>query len=144
MSMAINFGRAGKCNKDFSFIKSPDPLNHMVLQGHLKYFSCCITTAATRPMTTKLGKVVTYYKKHQSIKSHNPLNTRSRGVFVSTTTIPMATKPSRVATYNAKLHSVRSHDPLITWYIDFDFSYKICRFKMQMLKSLPTSCCVCL
>ena len=26
MSMAINFGRAGKCNKDFSFIKSLDPL----------------------------------------------------------------------------------------------------------------------
>ena len=26
MSMAINFGRVGMCNKEFPSIKSPDPL----------------------------------------------------------------------------------------------------------------------
>ena len=48
--------------------------HHVVLQGHVKHFSCCITTT-TRPMATKLGKVVTCYKKLQSIKLHKPLNT---------------------------------------------------------------------
>ena len=45
----------------------------VVLQIHVKYFSCCITTTA-RPMAIKLDKVVTYYKKLQPITSHNPLN----------------------------------------------------------------------
>ena len=43
-----------------------------ILQGHIKYFSYCISTS-TRAMALKLGKVVTYYKKVQFIKSHNPL-----------------------------------------------------------------------
>ena len=42
-----------------------------MLQGHVRYFSGCITTT-TRPTATKLDKVVTYYKKPQPIKSHNP------------------------------------------------------------------------
>ena len=43
-------------------IKSPNPLIPIqFLQCQVKYFSCC-TTTATRPMATKLGKVVTYYK----------------------------------------------------------------------------------
>ena len=73
--MAISFGNVGIYNEEFSSIKSPDPL-----QGHIKYFGCCITTT-TRPMATKLGKVVTYYKKLQPIKSDNPLNTWSRKYF---------------------------------------------------------------
>ena len=57
-----------------SFHKNARSFNHVVLQGHVNYFSCCITTT-TRPMATKLGKVVTYYKKLNPIKSHSPLNT---------------------------------------------------------------------
>ena len=52
---------------------------HMVLQGDIKYFSCCITIT-TMPMATKFGKVVTYYKKIEPIKSYNPLNMWSREV----------------------------------------------------------------
>ena len=77
MSVAINCGRLGINNEEFPSIKSPEPLilwSHMVLQDHVNYFSCCITTT-TRP--TKIGKVVTYYEKLQPIKSHNPLNTWS-------------------------------------------------------------------
>ena len=58
-------------NEEFPTIKTPE-----VMQGHVNYFSCCITTT-TRPMATKLGKVVTYYKKLDPIKSHSPLNTWS-------------------------------------------------------------------
>ena len=39
----------------------------------------------------------------------------------------MATKPGTVVTYNEELPSKNSHDPLITWFSDFDFSYKICK-----------------
>ena len=60
-----------------SFYKVTRSSDHVVLQGHVNYFSCCITNT-TRPMATKLGKVVTYYKTLQLIKSHNPLNTWSR------------------------------------------------------------------
>ena len=55
------------------FYKVTRSFDHMVLEGHIKYFRCCIVTT-TRPMATKCGKVVTYYKKLQPIKSHNPLN----------------------------------------------------------------------
>ena len=48
-------------------------------QAIVNYFSCCITTT-TRPMATKRGKVVTYYKKLQPVKSHNLLNTWSHEV----------------------------------------------------------------
>ena len=32
--------------------------DHMIFQGNVKYFSCCITIT-TRPKATKLGTVVT-------------------------------------------------------------------------------------
>ena len=48
MSMTINLSI---CNKEFSSVKSPDPL---VLQCHVNYFSCFITTT-TKPMVTKPG-----------------------------------------------------------------------------------------
>ena len=65
----------------------------MDLQGHANYFSCCVTTT-TKPMATRHGKVVTYYKKLQPIKLHT-LSTRGY---------------------------VRSCDfTFITWSSDFDF-----------------------
>ena len=71
MSMDIKVGiYKGK----FSSIKSPDPFIALVLQVHVKYFSCFITNA-TWHMATKLGKVVTHYKKRQSITSQNSLMT---------------------------------------------------------------------
>ena len=78
MSMAINLGRVRIYNEEFLSIKSQS-FDHVVLQGHVNYFSCCITTI-TRTMGTKLGKVVTYCKKLQPVKSHNSLNTWSREV----------------------------------------------------------------
>ena len=54
----------------------------------------------------------------------------------------MATKPDRVVIYNEELSSIKSHDSLIMWSSDFDFSYPICRFRMQIPNSSPTSCCV--
>ena len=59
--------------------KSTRSFDHVALQGHVNYFSCCITTT-TRPMDTEFVKVVTYYKKIQPIKSRNPLNTWSHVV----------------------------------------------------------------
>ena len=76
MSVAIKLGRVGIYNDEFPSITSPGFLIMWFLQGHVICFSCCIT-ATTRRMATKLGKVVTYNKKLQLIKSHNPLNTWS-------------------------------------------------------------------
>ena len=66
MSMAITFGKVGIYNEEFPFITSPDPLISGAskvfmksLQGHVKYFRCCITTT-TRSLATKL----TYNPKH--------------------------------------------------------------------------------
>ena len=66
--MLINFFRVGKYIEEFTFIRSFD---HVVFQGHVNCFSYLITPT-TRPMDTKLGKMVTNYKKIQPIKSHNP------------------------------------------------------------------------
>ena len=52
---------------EVTFDKVTGYFDHVVLQGQVKYFSCCITTTK-RPMAIKLGKVVTYDKKLQSIK----------------------------------------------------------------------------
>ena len=60
-------------NEEFFSTKSPDPL---ITQGHVNYFSCYVITTA-RPVATKFGKFVTYYKKTQPVKSHNLLNTWS-------------------------------------------------------------------
>ena len=58
MSMTIIFVRVGTYNVKFPSIF----FDQVVFQGHVKHISCCITTT-TRPMATKLGKLVTYYKK---------------------------------------------------------------------------------
>ena len=60
-----------------AFHKVTRSFDHLVLQGHVNYFSWCITTT-TRPMVTKLAKEVIYYATLQLIKSHNPLNTWPR------------------------------------------------------------------
>ena len=75
MSMVINFGRVGICNEEFT------SFDHVVLQSHIKYFSCCITTT-TRPIATKLDIVVTYYKKlqHGHVRSRDKLK-----IFLSVT-----------------------------------------------------------
>ena len=57
MSITINFVRVGTYNDKFPSIL----FDQVVLQGHVKHISCCITTT-TRPMATKLGKLLTYYK----------------------------------------------------------------------------------
>ena len=77
LSMAINFGRMEIYIEEFPFLKVTISFDCMVLQCHVNYFSCCITTT-TRPITTKLGRMLTYYKKLQSIKSHSLLKTWSR------------------------------------------------------------------
>ena len=59
MSMAINFGRVGIYNEEFPSTKSSEPL--------ITWFCFIITTI--RRTVSKLGKVVTYYKKIQPIKS---------------------------------------------------------------------------
>ena len=76
MCMAISFAGVDTYNDESPSVKSPDPL---VTRSNVNYFSSCITTA-TRTMTTKLGKVVAYYKKLQSIKSHTPLSPCSHEV----------------------------------------------------------------
>ena len=50
-----------------SFHKVTGSFDQVVLQGHVNYFSYCITTS-TRPVFTKLSKVVT------SIRNFNPLS----------------------------------------------------------------------
>ena len=73
--MATNFCRVRIYNEEESPPhKAIRSFNHVVLKGHVNYFSCWITTT-TRPIATKLGKVVIYNKKLQPVKSHNPLNT---------------------------------------------------------------------
>ena len=61
------------------FNKITRSFDHVVLQGHVNYLSC-YATATIRHMATKRAKVVTYYKKTQSIKSNHPLNTWSYGL----------------------------------------------------------------
>ena len=47
----------------------------------------------------------------------------------------MTAKPGR----NEELPTIKPHDPLITCSSNFDFSYIICRFRMQSPKLLPVS-----
>ena len=73
--MATNFGRVRIYNEEeFPPHKAIRSFNHVVLKGHVNYFSCWITTT-TRPIATKFGRVVIYNKTLQPVKSHNPLNT---------------------------------------------------------------------
>ena len=48
----------------------------MILQGHVKYQICYISTT-TLPMATKGGEVVTNYEKISLTKLHNLLNMQS-------------------------------------------------------------------
>ena len=137
MSMAINFGRVWIYNKEFLSTKLPD---------HLITWSCKVTwnilvctTAMTRPMTNKLGKVVTCYTKLQPI-SHTTLWIRghlghviNQKHFISTTRIPMATKPGRVITYYEELPSIKPNEPLIMCSSDFDFSLQLVGLECQCL-----------
>ena len=73
MSIAINFGRVGIYNEEFPSIK---------LRGLARWRKLfwLLHHHCDKAIATKLGEVVTYYKKLQPIKSHNPLNTCSREV----------------------------------------------------------------
>ena len=71
------FWQAGNIQWGIPFHKVTRSLNLVILQGHIKYFSCCIT-ATTRPIATKLGKVVIYCNKlHKVLNtwSHDTLKT---------------------------------------------------------------------
>ena len=57
MSMAINW-QHGDIQWGVSFHKVTRSFDGVVLQGYMNYFTCCVTTT-TRPMATKLGKLVT-------------------------------------------------------------------------------------
>lgn len=71
-------------SEEFFSIKSG---GNVVLQGHINFFSYCITTT-TRPMATKLDKVVTSYEIIQPIKSNNLLNTWSHEVILHAMSFP--------------------------------------------------------
>ena len=86
------------------YIQQVASFDHVVLQGQVNYFSSSFTTTK-RPMTPKLGKMVAYYKKLQSIKSHNPLNTWSREV----TWLPnLAGWLDWMLDYNQEISSIKS------------------------------------
>ena len=84
----------GDYKKEFCSIKLLYPLITLSCKGQVKYFSCCITT--------KLDKVVTYYKKinplnHTILWIHGHVRSRDKlKTFLTTTAITMATKPGRV------------------------------------------------
>ena len=96
--MSINFFRVGKYIEEFTFIRSFD---HVVFQGHINCFSCFITPT-TRPMATKLGKMVTNYKKfnplsHTTLCAHGQMRSRDKlKKIISTKRIPMASKRGRM------------------------------------------------
>ena len=95
-----------------SFHKVTRSFDLLVLQGHVNYFSCCITTTS-RPRTTTHGKAVTYYKKlevlnHTNLWTHGDVRSGDKlKHYISHTTIPLATKPGRVVTYNKELPSIK-------------------------------------
>ena len=65
MSMATKLG--GDIQWEVVFYKVTRSFNLHVLQSHVKYFNCYITTT-TRPMANKPGKVVTYSSTHKVIQ----------------------------------------------------------------------------
>ena len=66
MSLAINLSRLG-IQWRFPFHKVTRAFDHVVLQVHVKYFSCFITTV-TRTMATKL------VKWYLALRNFNPLS----------------------------------------------------------------------
>ena len=61
------------------------------------------------PITTKLGRVITYNEKLPPLKSCDPLITWSS---ISSTTMLVTTKLDRVITYQERLPLIKLHDPL--------------------------------
>ena len=97
---------AGYIQWEVTFHKVKRTFDHVVLKGPLKNWICYISTT-TRPMTTKLGKVVTYYEKLPLIKPYNPLNMWSR---------------DRLKTYHHYYNSYVDHDSQSD-YIQWGASY---------------------
>ena len=114
----------------------------MVLQGHVTYFSTCIT----KPMATKLGKVVTY------LKIFNPL------IHTTISTRGHVRSRDRLKKIYLHYHNTYGYQTWEDGYIqegvsfdkvtpflshglvsDFDFSDTICWFKAQTPKSSTTS-----
>ena len=76
----------------------------------------------TVPMTTKLGRTVTYLNGLLPIKSLDPLITWSCKVtwqaqdnYISPTIMPIATKLDRMMTYLRRLPPIKLFNPLVTW-----------------------------
>ena len=66
-------------------------------------------------MTTKLGKVVCYYKGLLRIKSHNPLNTWSDEMrYISTSTRLLAIKRGKMVTYYEDFSPIKPRNLLKT------------------------------
>ena len=108
---------------DYLSLKVTWPFDYLVLQDHVINQTHYISTNPI-PISTKIGRVVPYCERLQTLKQHEPfimwLLTCSRvaiwKIYLSTFTVLMATKLGRVMT------SGRS-------------------FNTQTLKLLPTSCC---
>ena len=97
----------------------------------VKWQTWCYISTSSRPMASKLGKVVNYYEKRLPIKSDKPLNTGSCEVKTNWKhsycgTMPIPITPGKAITHNEELASIKSKDPLITW------SFKV----MWQIKSL--------
>ena len=130
-----------------SFLKVSTFFDQVVLQRHVKDFSCCITTT-TKLMPNKLGNVVTYYKKlnllnHTTLRTCGHVRSRDKLKTVFFCYHNMTTKPSRVVTYNEALPFIKLHNPLIMWSSDVDLSYMIFRFRMETLQWSSNFCFIC-
>ena len=132
-----------KLQQGGSFHKITRSFDHVVLQGHVKYQICYISTTAT-PMTTKLGKVLTWYEKLSSITFCNPLNTwRSSGKLRALYLIYHNDNGHQTwQSVTEKLPSKQSHDPLIMWsckvtcqikYVISLLSPGLCPLKLHMV-----------
>ena len=74
------------------------------------------------PTATNLGRVVTYLKGIQIIKSYKFFNhvvyqglMTNKNRYISVTKVIMATKPGKMATDLDELRSIKLHDSLIMW-----------------------------
>ena len=72
MTMASKLGRVVLCTEEFFWIKSQNLLitGSCKVTWQIKY----VIFTTTRPLTVKLGEVVSYYRGLSTIKSENPLN----------------------------------------------------------------------
>ena len=89
-------------------------------------------------MTTKLGRIVTFFEGHLPIELLNPLITWSCRITWQTKrtmTMPMVTKFGLLVTYPKGLLSIKWEDPVITW------SCKVTWENKTMISSLLESLC---